>query len=336
MLSSPHQKLMLIINPTAGKNQARDHLFPMLDFFFRSGYQVTVFPTQAKGDATNYVTEFGRGYDRIVCSGGDGTFNEVAAGLMTLPEDERPMLGYVPAGTTNDFASTLGISPDMDQSMHQLIEGRPFHCDIGRFNDRYFTYVAAFGLFTEVSYETPQQLKNTLGHFAYILEGIRSLATIRSYHLQMEIDGEFVDDTFIYGQISNSTSIGGIMDIGPTGVQLDDGLFEVLLIKMPTNPIEMSEIIAALMSQKVEDCPHIYFRHAASIHVIADKPMSWTLDGESGGTMLQAHAEIVPHALSIMLAGLPNEKNLSTEVVMQSYLEEHQAFLDSFRTETTK
>jgi YegS/Rv2252/BmrU family lipid kinase len=301
---------MLVINPTAGKNKARNEMFHLTNLFFRSGFHVTVFPTQKRGDGTTFVSEFAADYDRVVCVGGDGTLNEVVAGLMTIPAENRPILGYIPAGTTNDFASTLGISPNMEESTKQIIHGEPFFCDIGQFNGRFFTYVAAFGLFTEVSYDTPQSLKNMLGHFAYILEGVISLASIRSYHLVVDVDGERIEDTFIYGQISNSTSVGGVMDIGHTGVQLDDGLFEVLLIKMPTNPIELNDTIAALMMQKVANCPRIYFRRAAQVKVISETPVPWTLDGEPGGTVTEATAQILPHAIALSLVQMPNQKNL--------------------------
>ncbi|MDO5549122.1 MAG: diacylglycerol kinase family lipid kinase [Eubacteriales bacterium] len=314
MLSKRIPKLMLIINPTAGKNQARNQMFNLTNYFFRSGYHVTVFPTQQRGDGTQFASEHAAGYDRVVCVGGDGTLNEVVAGLMMLPKEQRPILGYVPAGTTNDFASTLGISPHMEESMKQTMEGEPFFCDIGRFNGHFFTYVAAFGLFTDVSYDTPQSLKNMLGHFAYILEGVKSLATVRSYHLTVDVDGEQIEDTFIYGQISNSTSVGGVMDIGRTGVQLDDGLFEVLLIKMPTNPLELNDTIGALMLQKVEDCPRIYFRRAARVRVLAEEPIAWTLDGEAGGVVADATAEILPHSIALSLMQMPNQKNLIEEV----------------------
>lgn len=310
MLPKHIPKLMLIINPTAGKNQARNQMFTLTNYFFRAGYHVTVFPTQERGDGTKFASEYAIEYDRIVCVGGDGTLNEVVAGLMMIPKELRPVLGYVPAGTTNDFASTLGISPNMEESMKQTIEGEPFFCDIGRFNGHFFTYVAAFGLFTDVSYDTPQSLKNMLGHFAYILEGVKSLASVRSYPLTVDVDGELIEDTFIYGQISNSTSVGGVMDIGRTGVQLDDGLFEVLLIKMPTNPLELNDTIGALMLQKVEDCPRIYFRRAARVRVMSQQPVAWTLDGESGGMSADATAEILPHAIALSLVQMPNQKNL--------------------------
>ena len=310
MLTEQKKKLMLVINPTAGKNRARDNLFMLIDYFFNHGYHVTVFPTQAKGDACRYVAEYAAQYDSLVCVGGDGTLNEVVTGMMLYKKEKRPRLGYLPAGTTNDFANTLGISSEMQESAKQFCEGEPFHCDIGKFNGKFFTYVAAFGLFTEVSYETPQQLKNALGHMAYILEGVISLTSIKSYPLKIVCDDEEVTGDFIYGQISNSTSIGGIMDIARTGVQLDDGLFEVLMIKMPANVIELNNIITNLVMQKPGDSPYIFFRRAKKVEVIAEHPLSWTLDGEDGGSYVHSTAENIPGAVTFNLAALPNEKNL--------------------------
>lgn len=313
MLTERKQSLMLVINPTAGKNRARDHLFMLIDYFFKHNYHVTVFPTQTKGDACRYVAEFAPQYDALVCVGGDGTLNEAVTGMMLCKPEQRPRLGYIPAGTTNDFANTLGISSDMAQSAQQFCNGEAFRCDIGRFNGRYFTYVAAFGLFTEVSYETPQPLKNALGHAAYILEGVKSLTSIQDYHLKLNCDGDIVEGDFIYGQISNSTSIGGIMDIGHTGVQLDDGLFEVLIVRMPTNVLELNQIISSLMFQRVENSPYIYFRRAKCIEVQADEPLPWTLDGESGGRFAYSRAEIMPGAVTFNLSSLPNEKNIPAQ-----------------------
>ena len=197
MLTEKKQSLMLVINPTAGKNQARDNLFPLTNYFFTHNYHVTVFPTQAKGDACNYVAEYATQYDALVCVGGDGTLNEVVTGLMMCPADKRPRLGYIPGGSTNDFANTLGISSVMEEAAEQFCSGKPFCCDIGKFNGRYFTYVAAFGLFTEVSYETPQPLKNALGHAAYLLEGAKSLTSIKSYALKVRCDEEEINGKFI-------------------------------------------------------------------------------------------------------------------------------------------
>ena len=313
MLNERKQSLMLVINPTAGKNRARDNLFMLINYFFNHHYHVTVFPTQAKGDACRYVAEYSPQYDALVCVGGDGTLNEAVTGLMLCEPEYRPCLGYIPAGTTNDFANTLGISSDMTTSAEQFCHGEPFRCDIGCFNGRYFTYVAAFGLFTEVSYDTPQPLKNALGHVAYILQGMKSLASIQRYHLKIICDGEEIEDDFIYGQISNSTSIGGIMDIGHTGVQLDDGLFEVLVVRMPNNVIELNNIISSLMFQRVEDSPNIYFRHAKSVTVLAEKPLAWTLDGEAGGIFSHSQADIIPGAVTFNLSSLPNEKNIPAQ-----------------------
>lgn len=329
MLTEHKRSLMLVINPTAGKNRARDNLFMLINYFFNHNYHVTVFPTQAKGDACRYVAEFASNYDALVCVGGDGTLNEAVTGLMFCEPQSRPHLGYIPAGTTNDFACTLGISSDMEQSAKQFCCGEPFRCDIGRFNGRYFTYVAAFGLFTEVSYETPQPLKNALGHTAYILEGVKSLTSIQNYHLKITCDGEEIEGDYIYGQISNSTSIGGIMDIGHTGVQLDDGLFEVLIIRMPANLIELNNIISSLMFQKVEDSPYIFFRRAKSISVASEIPVPWSLDGEAGGSFYYSQADIMPGAITFNLASLPNEKNLLTQQALPKMNEERAGTTDT-------
>lgn len=318
------KKLMLVINPTAGKNRARDNLFMLIDYFFTHGYHVTVFPTQAKGDACDYVAEFAPDYDAVVCVGGDGTLNETVTGLMFFDTDRRPLLGYIPAGSTNDFANTLGISNDMRQAAEQFCTGTPYRCDIGRFNGRYFTYVAAFGVFTDVSYGTPQPLKNALGHAAYILEGVKSLTSIKRYHLTVNCDGEELEDDFIYGQFSNSTSIGGILNIGRTGVQLDDGLFEVILIQMPNSLIALNNIVAALMSQKVEDCPNIYFRRAKRITVTSEVPLSWTLDGEAGGSFTYSQAEIIPGAVNLSLGEPPKERLAAQQQLPQDENPEQQ------------
>lgn len=301
MLTGQKQKLMLVINPTAGKNRARDNLFMLINYFFTHDYHVTVFPTQAKGDACNFVAEYATAFDALVCVGGDGTLNEVVTGLMMCEPERRPRLGYIPGGSTNDFANTLGISSEMEKAAQEFCAGEPFCCDIGRFNGRYFTYVAAFGLFTEVSYETPQPLKNTLGHAAYILEGAKSLASIKSYPLKIICDDEETEGNFIYGQFSNSTSIGGILNIGRTGVQLDDGLFEVILIHMPENLLVLNEIIAKLMTQNLEGSDHIFFRRAKKVTVVSEDLLPWTLDGESGGSFRYSQAEIMPGAVTFNL-----------------------------------
>lgn len=324
-LMKREKKLMLVINPTAGKNRARDNLFMLIDYFFTHGYHVTVFPTQAKGDACDYVAEFAPNYDAVICVGGDGTLNEAVTGLMFFEPHRRPLLGYIPAGSTNDFANTLGISNDMRQAAEQFCTGKPFQCDIGRFNGRYFTYVAAFGMFTDVSYGTPQPLKNALGHAAYILEGVKSLASIKSYHLKVICDGEELEDDFIYGQFSNSTSIGGILNIGRTGVQLDDGLFEVILIQMPNSLIALNNTVAALMSQKFDDCPNIYFRRTKQITVISEIPLSWSLDGEAGGSFTYSQAEIIPGALNLSLEELPKERSVQQVLPQGEQTEQQEA-----------
>lgn len=297
-----HGNLMLIINPTAGKNRARAALFDIIQVLFVSGYRVTVYPTLTKGDATRYIREFAGEFENIVCVGGDGTLNEAVTGLMELPPQERRTLGYIPAGTTNDFAATLGLNgSDMIRCAQDFAGGTYHQCDIGRFNGQYFTYVAAFGAFTQVSYETPQEMKNALGHAAYIMQGIKSLPALQPYHLEIEADGEKIEGDFIYGQISNSTSIAGIMDIRSTGVVLDDGLFEVMLVKMPLNLIELSEIVTAMVNRNFKNCPHIFFHHAKRVIVRSKRGLPWTLDGEDGGTTTEAVAQCIPRAITLRL-----------------------------------
>lgn len=309
-----HGNLMLIINPTAGKNRARAELYDIVQLLFVSGYRVTVYPTLNKGDATRYIKEYSREFENIICVGGDGTLNEVVTGLMELPPPERRTLGYIPAGTTNDFASTLGLDgSDMIKCAQGFVSGIYHSCDIGRFNGRYFTYVAAFGAFTEVSYETPQEMKNALGHAAYIMQGIKSLPALQPYHLEIEADSKHIEGDFIYGQFSNSTSIAGIMDIRSTGVALDDGLFEVMLVKMPTNLIELSEIVTAMMNRKFTDCPHIFFHHAKRVIVRSKRGLHWTLDGEDGGTTTEAVAQCIPRAVTLRLPQSESSAFLESE-----------------------
>ena len=247
--------LLFIFNPFSGKAQIKNQLMDIVDTMVKAGYEVTIYPTQAPEDAIHKVEVDAEKYDLVVCSGGDGTLDEVVSGIMhkglTVP------LGYIPAGSTNDFATSLGIPKDMVKAADAAVNGRTFPCDIGAFNNDYFVYVAAFGLFTEVSYKTSQEWKNVLGHAAYILEGMRSLHDIPSFTMQVEYNNVRIQDEFIYGMISNSTSVGGFKGMTGKDVLLDDGVFEVTLIKKPRNPIELNEIIASLINL-VDDTDMIY------------------------------------------------------------------------------
>ena len=229
-----------------------------------------------------------REYEVITVSGGDGTMSEAVNGLMHLPKEDRPLLGYIPAGTTNDYAATLGIPRNMKKAAEQLVQGNPFPCDIGRFQQSYFTYVAAFGAFTDVAYDTPQGQKNLLGHMAYILEGVKRLPSLRSYRVEIEHDGEMLEKgDYLFGMVSNASSVAGFKGVGGKSIELNDGLFEVLLIKRPANPIELQLTLTDLLRQDFESPRMVSFK-AAQVKFIFSEPASWTLDG---GVWRHAYAD---------------------------------------------
>lgn len=295
------KRLLFILNPFSGKAQIKNQLLEIVDTMVKAGYEVTVYPTQAQGDAIHKVEEEAAAYDLLVCSGGDGTLDEVVTGMMhrgfTMP------LGYIPAGSTNDFATSLGIPKDMVKAANAAVAGEEFPCDIGSFNGDYFVYVAAFGLFTDVSYKTSQEWKNVLGHAAYILQGVRSLHDIPSFLMQVEYDNTRLQDEFIYGMISNSTSVGGFKGMTGKDVLLDDGVFEVTLIKKPKNPIELNEIIASLINL-VDDTDMVYSFKTDEVKFTANEDIPWTLDGEFGGVHAEVRVRNLCRTVKIMV---PNE-----------------------------
>lgn len=280
------KRLLFVFNPHSGKAQIKNQLLDIVDTMVKAEYEVTIYPTQAPGDAIHKVETEAGDYDLVVCSGGDGTLDETVTGMMN--REEKVPLGYIPAGSTNDFATSLGIPKDMVKAAETAVLGRAFPCDIGAFNGDFFVYVAAFGLFTEVSYKTSQEWKNVLGHAAYILEGVRSLHDIPSYLMQVEYNNVRIQDEFIYGMISNSTSVGGFKGMTGKDVLLDDGVFEVTLIKKPRNPMELNEIIASLINL-VDDTDMVYSFKTDKVKFTAKSMIPWTLDGEFGGN----HEEII-------------------------------------------
>ena len=292
------KKLLFVFNPFSGKALIRNCLLDIVDTMVKADYEVTIYPTQRAGDAKEKVQEYAPGYDLIVCSGGDGTLDETVSGIMNC--GKRVPLGYIPAGSTNDFATSIGIPKDMEAAAFDAVNGEPFPCDIGRFNDKNFVYVAAFGLFTEVSYKTSQEWKNVLGHAAYILEGIKSLHEIPAFLMQVEFNNCCIQDEFIYGMITNSTSVGGFTGMTGTNVQLDDGVFEVTLIKKPRNPIELNEIIASLVNL-VDDTNMIYSFKTERVKVTAKQEIPWTLDGEYGGNHVEVEIENLKQAVDIQV-----------------------------------
>lgn len=297
------KKLLFVYNPRAGKEMLKPRLSDVLDIFVKAGYEVTVHPTQAYRDAYYQIKEYEVGkYDLIACSGGDGTIDEVATGMMKRREmgkDVAPV-GYIPAGTTNDFAKSLHIPRKPLAAADNAVKGVPFPCDIGKFNDSVFVYIAAFGIFTDVSYETHQAVKNVLGHMAYILEGAKRIFNIPSYKIKVEHDGEVIEDEFIFGMVTNSRSVGGFSNMVGKNIVFDDGLFEVTLIKTPKNPIALQEIIAALLIEQV-DTKHMYTFKTKKITFDSVEEIPWTLDGEFGGEQDYVEIENVQKAMEIMV-----------------------------------
>ncbi len=273
-------KLLFIFNPYAGKGLIKNHLVNIIDCMVKADYEVTIYTTQAQGDAVKKIAKEAENYDRIVCSGGDGTLDEVVTGM--IQSGQNVPIGYIPAGSTNDFANSLKIPKGMLEAAKVAVSGREFPCDVGYFNGDTFVYVAAFGMFTEVSYKTSQQMKNILGHVAYILEGVKQLHDIPSYRMQVEYEDQRIQDNFIYGMITNSISVGGFKGITGADVELDDGVFEVTLIKTPKNPIELNEILACLTNH-IDDSELIYSFKTDEIRFLSKEKVTWTLDGEYGG-----------------------------------------------------
>lgn len=290
------QRMLFIYNPRAGKAQIRSNLLDIIDIFVKAGYEVTAYPTQAAGDAIKAVKERRAGYDIVVCSGGDGTLDEVVSGMMQC--DEKLPIGYVPAGSTNDFANSLRIPKSMIKAADAVVNGMDFACDIGTLNNQNFIYVAAFGIFTDVSYETKQDVKNVLGHAAYLLEGVRRLPMVRSYALKISYDDQVIEGDFLYGMITNSFSVGGFRGITGKDVLLDDGLFEVTMIRKPTNPLDLNNIIMALVDKRVKS-EYIYTFKTPKLTVESEEVVPWTVDGEFGGEHMKAVIENKQRVLSI-------------------------------------
>lgn len=280
------KKMLFIMNPCSGQKRANRFLPEILSTFNEAGYDVLVHMTAGPGDGDKTVRRLGAGMDAVVCCGGDGTFNDVVSGLLHSGLDVP--VGYIPAGTTNDFANSLKLPTDVMEATRAIVEGTPVAYDAGKFGDRYFSYVASFGAFTRASYATPQNIKNALGHTAYVLEGIQELSQLRKEHVRMDIGGRIVEDDFLFGAISNSTSVGGILTLDPSQVDMRDGLLEVLLVRAPRNLGELTECIQALKSQKY-NCEMITFCSAPRVTVYSDPDMPWTLDGERE----EGHGEVV-------------------------------------------
>lgn len=294
------KKLLFIYNPFAGKGVIRNKLSYIIETFCNADYEVTVHATRKRNDATEIVAKFGSEYDIVACSGGDGTLNEVATGIMRC--EKKPPCGYIPTGTTNDCATSLGIPKNMVEAAKTIAEGSLFPYDLGKMNDDYFIYVAAFGAFTDVSYATNQSVKNIFGRLAYILEGVKRIPNLQTYHYKVYYDDQEIDGDFLYGMVSNSNSVGGFKGLNGPDVSLNDGLFEVTLIKPPRNAIDLQLIINALLSED-RTSSHIITFHASHVKFVSDEMVPWTMDGEFGGNLKEADITNLKQAISFKVGG---------------------------------
>ncbi|MDD3360449.1 MAG: YegS/Rv2252/BmrU family lipid kinase [Hespellia sp.] len=292
------KKLLFVYNPNAGTGLLKPKVSDIVDIFVQGGYEVTIYPTQCYHDALRKVETFEDDYDLVVCSGGDGTLDETVTAM--VKRDKAVPIGYIPTGTTNDFANSLHIPKNLLDAAYTAVHGTPFACDIGSFNDDVFVYVAAFGLFTDVSYETKQEVKNVLGHLAYVLEGAKRIFNIPSYRIKVSTSDKVIEDEFIYGMVTNSKSVGGFKGMVGNDVVFDDGEFEVTLIKKPNNPIELNEIIVSLIGMQI-DSNYMYTFKTDKITFESIEEIPWTLDGEFGGEHDRVEISNMKQRLEIMV-----------------------------------
>ena len=295
------KKLLFIVNPRAGKTKSRAPLFDAAEVYSRAGYLISIQMTHAPGDATRLASELGASYDLIVCHGGDGTLNETISGVMTLPRERRPQVSYLPGGSTNDFAASLSISSDPAEAAQSAMRMRPLYLDVGVFNKRCFIYVASFGAFTRASYSVPQDVKNMFGHFAYILQGVQELDTLHPYPIGIQADGEDLSGDYLFGAVSNSTSIAGLMKLSPEHVAFDDGRFELLLVPVPKTAAAVQALTHALITRDYNASNGLTFRHVKKVHVEKSERIPWTLDGEYQPGAQEINISIEDNAVEMLL-----------------------------------
>lgn len=292
--------ILFVVNPYAGMRRINRYLSDVIGIFNRADYEVITYMTASQGDAVRYVEQNASRADLVVCAGGDGTFNETITGILNSGTDLP--VGYIPCGSTNDFAASLKLSTNILQAARDIVAGTPVRYDVGKFGDRYFSYVASFGAFTRASYSTPQSVKNALGHTAYLLEGIQELSQLRAEHVRIELDDRVIEDDFLFGAVSNSISVGGILKLDPKQVDMRDGQFELLLVRAPRDLSEVSECIQALQKQQY-NCAMITFARTARLRIQAKPTTRWTLDGEQGGGHESVLIENLQHAVQIIQKG---------------------------------
>ena len=295
--------ILLIINPNAGRNGYRDCLSDVVYTFHKAGWRTTVAFTGGRGDAPRIAAEQGRDYERIVCMGGDGTLSETVSGVLRLPPEDRPEIAYIPMGTSNDSATTLGLSREPVMAAYTAACGRPIPLDVGRFNDtEYFTYVAAFGAFTEVSYETPQDQKNTFGWLAYAADAMSRLTNLTHRWCSIEYDGGTLEGDFIFCAVTNARRVAGFIRLDETsGVSLSDGLFEMVLIRTPDSILQLGPIMSDVLANTFTS-EYAMLLHTKNVKITFRQPTAWTMDGEDGGKHTEVRCENIRHAIQVIVS----------------------------------
>ncbi len=296
------KNLLFVVNPKAGRTVIKSDLINIIEIFSNAGYSVEVYPTKGQEQTEQYVYENAERFDLVVCAGGDGTLDNTVGGIMMLERKikKRIHMGYIPCGSTNDYARSLKISLDPVQAAKDIVEGDICHVDVGKLENTFFIYVAAFGAFTEISYSTPQNLKNALGHAAYVMEAGKSVLNMKSYNMKVLFDDDEVEGNFVYGQITNSLSIGGFKNFGSKNMSFSDGKFETVLIKTPENPLELQRIINSLLMDDLSD-EMIVFRKSSRVVIKSKEEVPWTVDGEYGGSFKTTRVSNIRKAVSMTL-----------------------------------
>ncbi len=302
------KRLLLIVNPRSGRVKIKSELLNIIQTFSDEGYDVLVHTTKARNDATEYVSTLTKNdLDLMVVCGGDGTLNEVITG-MRIAKLDCP-IGYIPAGTLNEWSSSLNISRNFVQAAKDIISGTEITLDIGQFGDKYFSYTASFGAFTSASYTAPQDVKNALGQAAYLLEGIKALGNIKPIHLCFEADGQTIEGDFLFGAVSNSMSVGGVVKFNEALVNLNDGLFEVMLIRNPENIMQFQGIVDGILRQELTRSG-IEFFHTNEIKIIGGENVDWTLDGEYSAGKDEVVVKNLPSALRLIVPSQTKDKGV--------------------------
>lgn len=291
------KKMMLVINPVSGRRAAQRNLSDVIQIFAAHGYAVTVFPTSKQGDATEFTRSYANDFDLLVCIGGDGTLNEVLTGM--LQGCVNVPLGYIPSGSTNDFAACHGIPSDMCAAAEAIAAGKPHVLDLGKFGERCFSYVAAFGMFSWLSYTTSQNLKNKLGHSAYLIDAVKDLPKIKAEHLRFSVDDFSFEGDYIFGAVCNSTSVAGTITLPSDTVDTADGLFEVLLVREPRTIFDFQELLLGILTQDYSS-PFLEFFQTSSVTIEAPPNMEWTLDGERGEPCEKVTVENLKHRIRLI------------------------------------